>query len=131
MFTIWPSTVWTSVAQPTEQKGQTLGVTLALAIRSAAVCASTGWRLTPDAISPPSADAPLPANEKRRISRREIAMAETLSRIQQILACKNTPASPQRPRQLARSVNVRSGSPSGPEPQHDGCRSVAVDGFFG
>src|SRR5580700_8220702 len=88
MFTIWPSTVWTSVAQPTEQKGQTLGVTLALAIRSASVCASTGWRSTPAAISPPSAVALLPASEKRRTSRREIAMAETPSRIPQVLACK-------------------------------------------
>src|SRR6266852_3403589 len=77
MFTIWPSTVWTSVAQPTEQKGQTLGVTFALAIRSASVCASTGWRLTPDAIRPPSAVPLLPATEKRRISRREISIAET------------------------------------------------------
>ena len=29
MLTIWPSTVWTSVAQPTAQNGHTLGVTLA------------------------------------------------------------------------------------------------------
>src|SRR5260370_9246209 len=77
MFTIWPSTVWTSVAQPTEQKGQTLGVTFAFAIRSASVCATTGWRLTPDAIRPPSAVAPPPATEKRRSSRREISIAQT------------------------------------------------------
>jgi glycerol uptake facilitator protein len=30
MLTICPSTVWTSVAQPTEQNGQTLGVTVAV-----------------------------------------------------------------------------------------------------
>ena len=74
MLTIWPSMVWTSVAQPTEQKGQTLGVTLASLIRSSCACATTGARLTPDAISPPSAVARPPATESLRTSRREISM---------------------------------------------------------
>src|SRR5437588_3883777 len=77
MFTIWPSTVWTSVAHPTEQNGQTLGVTFALAMRSSCARATTGARLTPDAIRPPSAVPLPPATERRRISRREISIAET------------------------------------------------------
>src|ERR1700722_14962021 len=80
MFTIWPSIVWTSVAQPTEQNGQTLGVTLALAIRNSCAFATTAVRLTPDAISPPSAVPLPPATERRKASRREISIQRALSR---------------------------------------------------
>src|SRR3712207_3012394 len=64
--------LWTRVAQPTAQNGQTLGVTLALATRSSCARATTGARLTPDATNPPSAVAPPPA--MRKTSRREIFM---------------------------------------------------------
>src|SRR6202161_4668548 len=73
MLTIWPLIVCTRVAQPTEQNGHTLGVTLALAIRNSCALATTAVRLTPDAISPPRAVAPPPA-ERRRTLRREISM---------------------------------------------------------
>src|SRR5271155_375448 len=80
MFTIWPSIVWTRVAQPTEQNGHTLGVTLALAIRNSCAFATTAMRLTPDAISPPSAVPLPPAIESRKTSRREISTQRPLSR---------------------------------------------------
>src|SRR5580658_11288078 len=80
MFTIWPLIVWTSVAQPTEQNGHTLGVTLALAIRNSCAFATTAERLTPDAISPPSAVPLPPAIERRKTSRREISTQRPLSR---------------------------------------------------
>src|SRR3984957_216353 len=80
MFTIWPLMVWTSVAQPTEQKGHTLGVTLALAIRSSWAFATTPERLTPDAISPPRAVPLPPAIERRKTSRREGSTQRPLSR---------------------------------------------------
>jgi len=72
--------VWTSVAQPTEQNGHTLGVTLALAIRNSCAFATTAVRLTPDAISPPSAVPLPPAIERRKTSRREISTQRPLSR---------------------------------------------------
>src|SRR5687768_14432253 len=75
MLTIWPLTVCTSVAHPTAQKGQTLGVTVASLMRSDCACATTGARLTPEAISPPSAVPPPPARDKRKTSRREISIA--------------------------------------------------------
>src|SRR5580704_16436646 len=78
MFTIWPLIVWTSVAQPTEQNGHTLGVTLAFEIRNSCAFAMTAERLTPDAISPPRAVAPPPATERRRTLRREISMGTSL-----------------------------------------------------
>src|SRR5580692_3620864 len=74
MFTIWPLIVCTSVAQPTEQNGHTLGVTLALEIRNSCAFATTAERLTPEAISPPRAVAPPPATDRRRMLRREISM---------------------------------------------------------
>src|ERR1700722_1522835 len=80
MFTIWPSIVWTSVAQPTEQNGHTLGVTLAFAIRNSCAFATTAVRLTPDAISPPSAVPLPPAIERRKTSRREGSNQGPLSR---------------------------------------------------
>src|SRR5882724_8869035 len=55
MLTILPSTVWTSVAQPTEQYGQTLGVAFACLIRSSCACARVGARLAPTLASPPKA----------------------------------------------------------------------------
>src|SRR5580698_3393297 len=80
MFTIWPLIVWTSVAHPTEQNGHTLGVTLALAIRNSCAFATTAVRLTPDAISPPSAVPLPPAIERRKTSRREISTQRPLCR---------------------------------------------------
>src|SRR5271156_5995696 len=74
MFTIWPLMVCTKVAQPTEQNGHTLGVTLALAIRNSCAFATTAVRLTPDAISPPRAVAPPPATDRRRMLRLEISI---------------------------------------------------------
>ena len=47
MLTIWPSTVWTSVAQPTEQYGQTLGTVLASLMRSSWRPGEAGARLAP------------------------------------------------------------------------------------
>src|SRR5258705_5535477 len=55
MLTILPSTVWTSVAQPTEQYGQTLGVAFACLIRSSCACARVGARLAPTLARPPNA----------------------------------------------------------------------------
>src|SRR5271154_1336561 len=81
MFTIWPLMVCTSVAQPTEQNGHTLGVTLALAIRNSCAFATTAERLTPEAISPPSAVPLPPAIERRKTSRREISTQRPLSRL--------------------------------------------------
>src|SRR5271163_2282919 len=80
MFTIWPLIVWTSVAQPTEQNGHTLGVTLALAIRNSCAFATMPERLTPDAIRPPSAVPLPPAFARRKTSRREISTQRPLSR---------------------------------------------------
>src|SRR5687768_4070747 len=76
MLTIFPSTVWMSVAQPTEQKGHTLGVTFAFLMRSSWACATAGARLTPEAISPPSAVPAPPATERRSTSRRDSSMAD-------------------------------------------------------
>src|ERR1700722_697493 len=84
MFTIRPSIVWTSAAQPTEQHGHTPGVALALAIRNSCAFATTAERLTPDAISPPSAVPLPPAIERRKTSRREISIQRLLSRRLQV-----------------------------------------------
>src|ERR1700733_1067125 len=90
MFTIWPLMVWTSVAQPTEQKGHTLGVTLALEIRNSCAFATTPERLTPDAISPPSAVPLPPAIEMRKTSRREISTQRPPSVVGCLRARKGT-----------------------------------------
>src|SRR5580704_4017487 len=92
MFTIWPLMVWTSVAQPTEQNGHTLGVTLALVIRNSCAFATTPERLTPDAISPPRAVPPPPAIERRKTSRREGSTQRPLSRW--LDACEHEKARP-------------------------------------
>src|SRR5207247_2326985 len=71
--------------------------------------ARTGWRLTPDAIRPPSAVPLPPAIEKRRISRREISIAETPFSYGRTARARRstdarvgtyTPAYAQKPRQL-------------------------------
>src|SRR6266853_5560709 len=70
MLTILPSTVWMSVAHPTEQNGQMLGVVLASLIRSSCARAIAGARVTPSPTSPPMA-VPAPALAvRRRKSRR-------------------------------------------------------------
>jgi hypothetical protein len=91
-LTIWPLIVWTSVAQPTEQNGHTLGVTLALAIRNSCAFATTAERLTPDAISPPSAVPLPPAVAIRKTSRREMSTQRPLSRW--LEACAHKAPSP-------------------------------------
>src|SRR2546426_292621 len=55
MLTILPLTVCTSVAQPTEQYGHTLGVVFGSLMRSSCVRASVGARLAPRPARPPSA----------------------------------------------------------------------------
>jgi hypothetical protein len=70
MLTILPSTVCTSVPQPTEQYRQTLGVTAAERIRSDWARAIVGRRSVPIAARPPRA-VPIPARAPaRRKSRR-------------------------------------------------------------
>jgi hypothetical protein len=74
MLTISPSFVWTSVAQPTEQKGQMLGTVRVSLMRSSCARARAGARLIPSPSIPPSAvPAPAPA-ETLRNSRRETVM---------------------------------------------------------
>src|SRR5207245_1030383 len=60
MLTILPLTVWIRVAQPTEQKGQMLGVVFASLIRSSCARAVAGASVTPSPTSPPIA-VPAPA----------------------------------------------------------------------
>src|SRR5881409_2380960 len=60
MLTILPSTVWISVAHPTEQNGQMLGVVLASLIRNSCARAAAGASVTPSPTSPPIA-VPAPA----------------------------------------------------------------------
>src|SRR5690606_28911802 len=80
MLMISPSLTWISVAHPTEQYGQMLGTVAASLMRSSCARATAGARLTPSALSPPSAvPAPAPAVSLRK-SRRDSAMARTLHR---------------------------------------------------
>src|SRR5712691_3577062 len=60
MLTIFPLTVWISVAHPTEQKGQMLGVVLASLIRSSCARAVAGASVAPRPTRPPIA-VPAPA----------------------------------------------------------------------
>src|SRR5262249_6251842 len=62
------------VAHPTEQYGQTLGVTLAFLIRSSWAWATTGPRFTPEPARPASAMPPPAPTDNRRRSRLEISM---------------------------------------------------------
>src|SRR5256712_8935854 len=55
MLTIFPLTVWIRVAQPTEQKGQMLGVVFASLIRSSCARAVAGASVTPSPTIPPLA----------------------------------------------------------------------------
>src|SRR5438445_8649260 len=75
MLTIFPSTVCTSVAHPTEQYGQTLGVALACLIRSSCARASVGARLTPSPAMPPSAVPVTAPADRLKKSRRDRSMA--------------------------------------------------------
>src|SRR5947209_14551938 len=75
MLTILPSTVWTSVAQPTEQYGQTLGIAFACLIRSSCACARAGARLAPTPARPPSAVPVKALPDVLRKSRRDRSMA--------------------------------------------------------
>src|SRR2546425_7018737 len=75
MLTILPSTVWTSVAQPTAQKGQTLGIAFACLIRSSCACARAGARLAPAPARPPNAVPVKALPDVFRKSRRDRSMA--------------------------------------------------------
>src|SRR6266446_512897 len=75
MLTIFPSTVCTSVAHPTEQYGQTLGVALACLIRSSCARASVGARLTPSPAMPPSAVPVKAPADRLKKSRRDRSMS--------------------------------------------------------
>src|SRR5690242_10008907 len=80
MLTILPSTVFTKVAQPTEQYGQMLGVVFAPLMRSSWARATVGLRFTPEPIRPLSA-VPVPAaTPRRRKSRREISITDSFVR---------------------------------------------------
>src|SRR5260370_19265843 len=71
MLTIFPFTVCTRVAQPTEQYGQTLGVAWAFSIRSAWAWARVGARLAPSPATPPRAEpVTVPADSLKK-SRRD------------------------------------------------------------
>src|SRR6266851_9500081 len=80
MLTIFPSTVCTSVAHPTEQYGQTLGVALACLIRSSCARASVGARLTPSPAMPPSAVPVKAPADRLKKSRRDRSMSPPGSR---------------------------------------------------
>src|SRR5882724_5112349 len=75
MLTIFPSTVCTSVAHPTEQYGQTLGVALACLIRSSCARARVGARLTPSPAMPPSAVPVKAPADRLKKSRRDRSMS--------------------------------------------------------
>jgi hypothetical protein len=80
MLTISFPMVWTIVAQPTEQYGQTLGVALASLIRSSWARAVAGARLAPNPSREPNAvPEPMPAADVRTNSRRESGMSIDLS----------------------------------------------------
>ena len=74
MLTILPSTVWTSVAHPTEQYGQTLGTVFAFLMRSSWARASAGARLAPRPASPPRAVPVALAAAVAKNPRREMSM---------------------------------------------------------
>src|SRR3989475_7872330 len=74
MLTIFPSTAWTSVAQPTEQSGQTLGIAFACLIRSSCACARVGARLAPTPTRPPNAVPVKALPDVLRKSRRDRSM---------------------------------------------------------
>ena len=74
MLTILPPTVWTRVPQPTEQYGQTLGVTTAERIRSDWARATVGRRSVPIAARLPRA-VPVPANAPTRRKSRRVKRA--------------------------------------------------------
>src|SRR2546428_14084122 len=74
MLTILPSTVWTSVAQPTAQKGQTLGIAFACLIRSSCACARAGARLAPTPARPPNSVPVKALPDVLRKSRRDRSM---------------------------------------------------------
>src|SRR2546427_2199482 len=75
MLTILLSTVWTSVAQPTEQYGQTLGMAFACLIRSSCACARVGARLAPTLARPANAVPVKAPPDAVRKSRRDRSMA--------------------------------------------------------
>src|SRR6266571_6474719 len=75
MLTIFPSTVCTSVAHPTEQYGQTLGVALACLIRSSCARARVGARLIPSPAIPPSAVPVKAPADRLKKSRRDRSMS--------------------------------------------------------
>src|SRR5216684_4183741 len=75
MFTIVPSTVWTSVPQPTAQYGHTLGTALASLMRSAWARATAGLRSTPRPARPPTAVPAAALADNRKKSRRVTSMA--------------------------------------------------------
>src|SRR5919198_4566486 len=75
MFTILPPTVWTSVAQPTEQYGQMLGTVFASLIRNSSARASVGARSAPRPARPPSAVPVAVVAERRKKSRRESSIS--------------------------------------------------------
>src|SRR5689334_7650404 len=82
MLTIWPLTVWISVAHPTEQNGQMLGVVLASLIRSSCARAVAGASVTPRPTSPPRA-VPAPALAvSRRKSRRPTSICSSALEIE-------------------------------------------------
>src|SRR2546425_9520349 len=71
MLTIFPLTVWIRVAQPTEQKGQMLGVVFASLIRSSCARAVAGANVTPSPTIPPIA-VPAPALAVSRTKSRRL-----------------------------------------------------------
>src|SRR2546421_5423952 len=74
MLTILPVTVCTSVAQPTEQYGHTLGVVFAFLMRSSCARASVGARLAPSPARPPSAVPPAMPEDTFKKFRRETSI---------------------------------------------------------
>src|SRR5205823_5862572 len=74
MLTILPLTVCTSVAQPTEQYGHTLGVVFAFLMRSSCARASVGARLAPSPARPPSAVPPAMPEDTFKKFRRETSI---------------------------------------------------------
>src|SRR5262245_60636291 len=98
MLTILPSMVWISVAQPTEQYGQTLGVAVAVLIRNSCARARVGARLAPRPARPAIAVPVAVPAEARRKSRRERPI-------------EGPPATPGR-----RAIHVPAGSPPASAP---------------
>src|SRR2546423_787173 len=70
MLTMRPPLTCTSVAQPTEQKGQILGTDFASRMRSSCACARAGASVAPRPTNPPIAvPAPAPAVTRRKSRR--------------------------------------------------------------